>query len=344
MATTQLSDVFVYPVYQSYSALNSVETTNFYQAGIIARNAQLDAIARAAGKVTEMPFWLDLDSSGEPDYTNDDPTDLAVPGKVTSATMSARKAFVHKSWSAMDLTNELSRADPLQQIRNRFGVWWERQASKRLIAIVQGVIADNIANDASDMGLDISAGSGDAAVFNSDAFTDASFTMGELTGGMTAIAVHSKVMARMSKNDDIIYIPDSQGRLIIPTYKGVRVVMDDKMPKTGSGDDTIYTSVMFGSGAFGFGGVEGQVLGLGEGTPINPSYVHRVENAGAGGGMEIIGERNTWLMHPFGFSYTATDQNLTELSPTLADLSPATYWNRVVDRRNVPMAWLKSKA
>lgn len=344
MATTQLSDAYVYPVYQSYSALNGVETTNFYRAGIIRRTAQLDAIARGAGKVTEMPFWLDLDASGEPDYTNDDPADFAVPAKITSANMVARKAFVHKAFSTMDLTEELTRANPMEHIRNRFGVYWERQASKRTIAIVQGIIADNIANDSSDMGLDISAEVGDAAIFNSDAFTDASYTMGELTGGMTAIAVHSKVMARMSKNDDIVMVPDSEGKLIIPTYKGVRVVMDDKMPKTGSGDDTIYTSVMFGAGAFGFGGVEGQLMGLGEGVPVNPSYVEREELAGAGGGMEVIGERKTWLLHPFGFSYTATDGNLTELSPTLADLSAATYWNRVVDRRNVPMAWIKSKA
>lgn len=344
MATTQLSNAYVYPVYQSYSALNGVETTNFYRAGIIRRTAQLDAIARGPGKVTEMPFWLDLDASGEPDYVNDDPTDYAVPGNVTSANMVARKAFVHKAFKTADVVAELAGSNPMQHIRNRFGRWWELQASKRAIAIVQGVIADNIANDSSDMGLDISGLAGDAAIFNSDAFTDASYTMGELTGGMGAIAVHSKVMARMSKNDDIVMVPDSEGKLVIPTYKGVRVVMDDKMPKTGSGDDTIYTSVMFGSGFFGFGGVEGALIGLGEGVPLNPSYVERDELAGSGGGMEVIGERKTWLMHPFGFSYTATDGNLAELSPTLANLNVATYWNRVVDRRQVPMAWIKSKA
>lgn len=344
MATTRLSDAFVYDVYLSYQALNSPETTAFYEAGLVTRNSTLDAIARGAGKIVEVPWWNDLDATIEEDYTNDDPADMATPGKITSGTMKARKNFMHKAWSDMDLVSELTGSDPMRHIRNRFGVWWQRRAQRKLIAITQGVIADNIANDSGDMGIDISAASGSDAVFNSDAVVDASGTMGDMSGSFRAIAVHSRIQQRMIKNDDIIYIPDSSGRLSIPTYKGMRVVVDDNMPKTGSGDATIYTSVMFGGGAFGFGGMEGSVMGFGEGTPRNPAYTDRIELAGNGGGQEIIGERKTWIMHPFGFSFTADDEDLAEYSPTNAELAVATWWDRKVPRKNVPMAWLKSKA
>lgn len=344
MATTRLSDAYVYPVYQSYTALNGVETTAFFEAGIIQRNATLDAIARGAGKMVELPFWLDLDATIEEDYTNDDPADLATPSKISSANMVGRKSFLHKAWSDMDLVSELTGSDPMQHIRNRFGVWWQRRAQRKLIAVTQGVIADNIANDSGDMGKDISGATGTDAIFNSDAVIDASGTMGDLSGSLRAIAVHSAIRDRMIKNDDIVYIPDSQGNLTIATYKGMRVVVDDSMPVTGSGANRVFTSVMFGGSAFGFGGYEGQTMGYGEGTPRNPSYVDRIELAGNGGGQEIIGERKTWIMHPFGFSYTAADNQLAEFSPTNAELAVATYWNRVVPRKNVPMAWLKSKA
>lgn len=342
MPVTRLSDAFVYDVYMDYQALNSPEKTAFWQSGVVANSPVLDQIAKASGKTAETPFWLDLDASIEPDYTNDDPADMAVPDKIASADMTARKAYMHKAWSSMDLVSELSGSSPMQHIRNRFGTYWERQWQRRLIATVTGVIADNIANDDGDMGIDISATAGDGGLFNSAAFVSANYTLGDAAGGLAAVAVHSRVMHRMVTNDEIEYIPDSQGNLVIPIYKGTRVIVDDSMPVTGTGDAAVYTSVLFGNGAFGFGGAEGAVIGYGEGVPQVPAYVDRIELAGNGGGQEIIGERKTWLLHPFGFSWV--EGTLAEFSPTLADLRGAAHWNRVVDRKQVPMAFVRSRA
>lgn len=342
MPVTRLSDAFVYDVYLSYQALDTPEKTAFFDSGIIAKSAVLDSIAAGPGKTAETPFWLDLDADIEPDYTNDDPADMAVPDKITAADMTARKSFMHKAWSGMDLVAELTGSNPMERIRNRFGTYWMRQWQRRLIAVTQGIIADNVANDSGDMGIDISTLTGDAAVFNSGTFINASYTLGDAVGGLSAIAVHSRVAGRMALNDEIVYVPDSQGNLVIPTYKGSRVIIDDSMPVEGAGADSVYTSVLFGSGAFGFGGAEGGAIGYGEGTPLNPAYVERVELAGNGGGQDIIGERKTWLLHPFGFSWV--EGTLVEFSPTLADLRDASHWNRVVDRKQVPIAFIKSKA
>lgn len=343
MAVTRLSDSFVYPVYMSYIALDNPEKTNFWQSGVVANNDLLNSLARGPGKEVEVPFWNDLDPGIEPDYTNDDPTDLAVPDKITSGNMKARKAFMHKAWSDMDLVAELTGSDPMQHIKNRFGIYWMRQWQRRLIATLQGVIADNIANDGGDMGIDISA-TGDG-LFSSEGVVLANGTLGDAAGGMRAIAVHSKVRDRMILNEEIVYLPDSEGNLTIPTYKDMRVVVDDSMPKTGSGANTVYTSIMMGTGAFGFGGVEGSAIGFGEGIPQVPAYTDRIELAGNGGGQEIIGERKTWMLHPFGFTWIdAGGGALVEFSPTLANLATAAKWDRVVNRKNVPLAWLRSKA
>ena len=341
--TVRLSDVFVRPVYESYTSLNSPERTALFTSGMIATNAILSALAKAGNTEGTVPFWLDLDATGEPDYTNDDPADFAVPDKVSTASMKYRKAFVHKAYSSMDLVAELMGANPLQHIRNRFGFWWTRQLQKRAIATARGVLASNVANNAGDMVVDISALVGDAAKFNALSVLDAEYSLGDAVGGITGIAVHSAIAKSMAKLDMLDSEKDSEGNVIIRRYGDKVVIVDDSLPTEGAGADRIFTSILFGGGAFGFGGAAGTAFGLGEGTPLNPSYVVREELAGNGGGQEIIGERNTWLLHPFGFSWNEAPA-LVEFSPTLADLATAAHWTRVVDRKQVPMAFLKSKA
>lgn len=343
MATVRLTDVFVRPVYESYTTLNSPEKTALFTSGLISTSAMLTALARAGNITGTVPFWLDLDSTLEPDYTNDDPADIAVPDKIGTSTMQYRKAFMHKAYASMDLVAELMGDNPLQHIRNRFGTWWTRQLQKRLIANVNGIIASNIANNAGDMVVDISAGVGDAAKFNALSVLDAEYSFGDAVGGISGIAVHSMIAKSMAKLDMLDTEKDSQGNVIVQRYGSKVIIIDDSLPSTGTGADRVFTSVLFGSGAWGFGGAEGTAFGMGEGTPMNPSYVIREELRGNGGGQEIIGERKTWLLHPFGFSWNEAPA-IVEFSPTNADLAVAGHWTRVVDRKQAPMAFLRSKA
>ena len=341
MAVTRLSDAFVHDVYGSYAALNGPETSALFRSGIITTSEVLNSIARDGGKNAIVPFWNDLDPTSEPNYSNDDPADEATADAITSGSMSARKAWVNKGYGDMDLVQELAGSSPMQQIRNRFGEYWTRQLERRVINAALGVLADNVANDSSDMCIDISGLSGDDAIFGSNAFIDAAYTAGDRADMFTAVAVHSSIAARMVKNDEIVMIPDSQGKLTIPTYKGRIVVTDDMMPVSAG----VYTSILFGAGSFGFGGVEGSAFAMGEGTPRVPFELWRNPHAGNGGGLEEIWERRTWLIHPFGFTWSDPGGGaLTEFSPTLADLRNGAKWNRVVFRKAVPMAFIKSKA
>jgi hypothetical protein len=340
----RLSDAFIPSVYGSYTAVNNPETSAFVQAGIIATNPLLDGFAKNAGKTFVVPFWRDIDPTIEPNYSNDDPADLAVPNKINSGTMTARKIWINQWFGEMDLVSELSGSEPLNHIRNRFGTYWQRQLERRLIASCVGVLADNVANDAGDMIVDISGLTGNAAIFNANTFIDAAYTMGDQAENIRAMAVHSMVMARMVKNDEITYIEPSQNGTRIAIYKGRVVVVDDSLPVSGTGADRVYLSVLFGGGAAGFGGVEGYEYAYGEGAPKLAAEVDRTALAGNGGGMESIGERKTWLVHPFGFEWIDGGAAMVEASPTLADLRVAAHWNRVLDRKNVPMAFIKSKA
>lgn len=340
----RLSDVFIPSVYGSYTAVDNPMSSAFIRAGIMVNNDVLNGIARAGGKTAIVPFWQDIDPTIEPNYSNDDPADLAVPNAIGSGTMTARKAWLNQSFGEMDLVTELAGQSPLQHVRNRFGTYWVRQQNRRLIATCVGVLADNIANDAGDLGVDISGIAGAGGVFGANAFIDAAYTAGESADMFTGIAVHSNIMARMEKNDEIDTIMESNGGLVVRKYRGRDIVVDDTLPVSGSGDARVYTSFLFGPGGIGFGGVEGSEFALGEGIPKVAAEVFRVPNAGNGGGMESIWERKTWIIHPFGFEWVEGGATLAEMSPTLADLRLAAHWNRVVSRQQVPMAWIKARA
>lgn len=340
----RLSDVFIPPVYGSYTAVNNPETSAFIRTGVMATNPLLDAATKAGGKTFTVPFWKDIDPNLEPNYSNDDPADMAVPYGISYGTMTARKSWLNQGFGEMDLVVELNATDPLQHIRNRFGTYWTRVQERRLIATLVGVMADNAANDGGDMIVDISAGVGDAAKFGSNAFIDAAYTMGDQVESITAIGVHSAIDARMVKNDEIETIRGSQGEIVMRTYKGRAVIVDDSLPVSGTGADRVFTSILFGGGSIGFAGVEGHAVALGEGIPKVPAAISRSEEAGNGGGMESIWERKTWLIHPFGFEWVETGAALVEASPTYADLRKPVFWNRVVSRKQVPLAFLKSKA
>jgi hypothetical protein len=339
----RLSDVFIPAVYGSYTALNNLETDALVTSGILAQSDVLDAIVEGGNKEGTIPFWNDLDRTIEQNYSNDDPADLAVPHGITTGTMKYRKSYMNQSFGSMDLVKELMGQDPLQQIRNRFGNYWIGRRQRRLLATMKGILADNIANDGGDMLTDISAEvAPEDQLWNGDAFIDAAYQLGDRVNAIQALVVHSKVGARMAKNDDVETIRDSEGKILLRIYKEKVLLLDDTVPKTGTGADTVYESYLFGGGAFGFAGVEGSAFGLAEGAPADAAWVERTEQAGNGGGMEVIGERVTQILHPFGFEWV--EGTLTEFSPTDADLGLAAHWNRVVSRKHVPMAVIRSKA
>ena len=333
MATVQLSDIIDVTVYQDLPPVNGVEKTAFWESGIVVRSGLFDNLANSPGKISEMPFWNDLAESDAPNLSSDDPTSSATPKNVDQGEQIARKAFLNQGWSASDLAVELAMGDnAMSHIRNRVDRYWSRQWQRRLIASTNGILADNKANYDSDMVNDVAIEDGDNAtaanLFSRSAFTTAAFTLGDMFDVMTTFAVHSVVYKRMVDNDDIDYIPDSAGALTIPTFMGRRVVLDDTMPVEAGGTSGYkYTSVLFGAGAFGYG----------EGMPVTPVEVNREAAQGDGAGIETLWTRKAWLLHPFGFQATGTP---SADSFSIAELSAAAAWDRVIARKNIPMAFL----
>jgi hypothetical protein len=316
MATTQLADIFVADYYGTIAPVNSPEKTAVFDSGIIVKSPELDAIAQNGQGTSEISYWQDLDADEEPNISNDNPDDLGEVGKAEQGTMRARTLYLNKGYGVADLTSELANTEPMQHIRNRFGTYWTRRWQRYLLGAARGVIASNIANDAGDMVVDA------GATISAGAFQDAAFTSGDAADVFSAIGVHSVVMNQMVKQDLIEYLRDSDGRIILATYLGKPVFMDDSLVY-GAGR---YLSVFFGQGAFGYG----------EGTPAVPVELERKPGGGKGGGAEVLWERKTFILQPAGFSWKGS--NNQNLSPTATQYAAAANWERVFDRKQVPFA------
>lgn len=285
-----------------------------------------------------MPIWGDL-SDDEADIVSDDPDVNSTPRKLGTSKQLVRKSYLHSSWSAMNLASELAGSDALARIQDRAAAYWSRQLQKRLVASLSGIIAGNVANNASDMVHDISGATNadvsDTTKFSATAMIDAATELGDNLDALSAIAMHSDVFRAALKADLINTIPDSEG-LPIKTYRGLAVIVDDGLPFTaaagaGSTDAAAqYTTVLFGSGAVGYGVAEPRIAA---GTEIE-----NLPSAGRGGGQQVLHSRVNLAVHPAGFAWN--EGTIAGDSPSLAELAEAAHWSRVFERKAIPLAFL----
>jgi len=345
MAVTKISDVIVPEIFTPYAQTRTEEKSALVQSGVLARDAQLDGLLAGAGLTFHVPSWNDLDHGDEENVSNDDDTDDSAPSKIAALEEIGVRLSRNKSWSSMKLVSALSGADPMQAIGNLVASYWTGRLQAAFIATTQGMFADNAAAPSAsehvqnDLTVDISGASYVAGTtdFSAEAFIDACTTLGDGAAGVTAVAVHSIVYARMQKNNLIDFIPDSDGKVNIPVFLGRRVVVDDGMPnpagrgaaQTASG---IYHTWLLGPGAFR----------LGVGSPEVPTAVERKEAAGNGAGQETLYSRVEWMIHPVGHRYEGTPaKGGPSNASTTNNLANAASWKRAYpERKQIKVARL----
>ena len=202
MAVTQLTDVIVPEAFTSYVVQNSMEKSALVQSGIVARNGVIEQQLTAGAESFNVPFWSDL-ADDEANIASDDPAVDATPKKISAEKQIVRKSFLHQSWSAMNLASELSGSNPVARIQSRAAAYWTRQTQRRLIASLNGVLADNVANDAGDMVLDVTGEVGAAQLFSALNVIEAAGTLGDQMSNVSGIGMHSDIYKFALANDMI---------------------------------------------------------------------------------------------------------------------------------------------
>ncbi len=333
MATTQIADIYNPLVFAAAEQEAQIELNAFLSSGVMFEDPRITAMASVGGNIGELPFFKPLGTE-EPNYSDDDPDNKSTPNKITKGIMKYRLASQNQSWSTMDLAVDLALEDPAMAITNRVGKYWSTTNERRLIQSTMGILADNVANDSGDMvvniATDASGAPTDAELVSNDAILDAQQTAGDHQAGFAAIAMHSVVYSRLRKQQLITFVRDADNNTLFQTYGNLRVIVDDSMSAVAGANRVTYTTVIFGNGA----------IAAGMGRTKVPSELYRNPDAGNGGGEEQLYSRRADIIHPLGFEFTSAA--VAGQSATLAELSNAANWNRVWERKNIPICYLQT--
>jgi hypothetical protein len=332
MAAVQISDIEFDPdVYATYMQEDDPAKNAFIASGAITVDAVLTGRASGEADTTSIPYWNDLDNSGE-NISNDDPSSFATPDKITSSKMRARRIHINNAWQTTDLAAEISAQNPMSQIQSRTSNYWTNRLSIRVQGMQTGIFLENEAGTG-DMIEDVSIEDGDNALdvnlWSFEAFVNGYSTMGEHANSLAVLAVHPVVMARIRLQNQIEFIQDSVTGLMIPTYNGLRVVEDKRQPViAGTTSGFRYVSTIYATGAFA----------MGQALAETPVAVERDELAGNGAGIETLVERKQMILHPGGYDWT--EASVAGISPTVVECALPANWDRKFLRENVAIAWV----
>lgn len=337
-AKTKIADIIEPSVFEGYAIERTAELTSFYNSGIAERAGEFDALAAGPSRIVDMPFWQDLpnNASNRRQILSDSAN--IETRKITSSSDAAQIHTDANAWSSNVLAKYLSGSDPMGAIVQLVAEWWAREDETMLISTIKGVLA-SLDGESGDPNYLKIASEDSSAITDSTrltglTFIDALQKLGDRKERLTAIAMHSATESALRKRDLIDFIPDSEGKGMIRVFQGLVVIVDDTLaPRDGttSGTNTVYTSVLFGSGALarGFASLSTPVEG---GFGTEGVELARVALASD---TQLINRRRH-ILHPRGVKFVpAGGGALAGISPTNAELETAAKWTRVYEAKNV---------
>lgn len=269
----------------------------------------------------------------EPNLSDESGT-VVTPSSIADAVEKGRVAYLNEAWAVKTFAKDIVGQNPIIPITNSIAGYWANAMQKRMVASLLGIMADNIANDSGDMVLDVST-DGSGAVAAGERFSAANLITAKQTAGdhskfFTHIIVNSIIKSRMETLNLVSTIPNARGEIMFETYLGLKLIIDDEsalVDTTGTNRDK-YICILAGQG----------IIGLAEGRCSVPFATKRDEGTGNGGGEEFIHSRMSPAIHPWGFSWL--DDTVVGKSASVAELALADNWDRIENRKNIPLAFL----
>src|SRR6185503_14952146 len=251
MAKTAVADIIIPTEFEKYAIERTAELSAFGQCGIVEHAPEFDELAVGGGRTVEMPFWKDLTATRQ---LLSDSAPLTV-NKISADKDTARIHNDAQAWSVNHLAKVISGDDPMQAIVDLVAGYWARTDEGLLVSCLKGIFgAASMAGNKLSIASESIAGQSSTTRLNGATFVDATVKLGDRGDRLTAVAMHSATEAALRKLDLIDFIPDSEGKAQIRTFQGRRVVVDDNIPvRAGATDGFVYTSYLFGPGAFAKG-------------------------------------------------------------------------------------------
>ena len=327
MAKTAIADVIIPSLFEKYVIERTAVLSAFGASGIVESDPFFDALAAGGGNSVDMPFWQDVNPARQILADN---APQAV-NKIGSSKDIARIQVDANAWSVNDLAKILSGADPMGALVALVGDYWIRMDQGLIVSSLKGMFASaSMVGNKLAIASETVAGQSGSTRLNGSTFVDATVKLGDRGSRLTAIAMHSATEASLRKLDLIDYVPESEGKPEIAVFQGRRVIVDDGLPtRAGTTDGLVYTSFLFGPGAFAKGAapLSGEPLLGGHGT-------EGVEWARAALDSDTnFINRRRFILHPRGVKFNSAA--VAGTSPTNAELENGANWTRVFENKNV---------
>ena len=327
MAKTAVADIIIPTEFEKYAIERTAELAQFGQCGIVESSPDFDEIAAGGGREVKMPFWKDLTATRQ--LLSD-----AAPLTVNKITTDQDIARIHNDaqvWSVNHLAKVISGDDPMQAIVDLVAQYWARTDEGLIVSCLKGMFAaGTMAGNLLAIHSESIAATTNTTRLNGSTFVDACAKLGDRSDRLTAVAMHSATEAALRKLDLIDFVPDSQGKAMLRVFQGRRVVVDDNLPtRAGSTDGTVYTTYLFGQGAFAKGSamLDSHPLqgGFGtEGVEIARSPLDSDT---------LLINRRRYVLHPRGVKFNSA--SVAGDTPTNTELETASNWTRVWENKNV---------
>ena len=327
MPKTAVADIIVPTLFEQYAIERTAELSRFWESGIVEMAPEVDALAAGGGREVKMPFWKDLTAARQ---ILSDSASLSV-NKITSSQDIARIHNDAQVWSVNHLAKVISGADPMGAIVELVAAYWARTDEAIMISCLKGMFgAASMAGNLLNIHSESIAGENTNTRLNGGTFVDATSKLGDAADRLTVVAMHSATEAALRKADLIDFIPDSEGKSQIRSFQGRRVVVDDTLPvRAGTTDGQVYTTYLFGRGAFAKGAapLDGEPLTGGFGTE-GVEYTRQPLDSDS-----VLINRRRYILHPRGVKFTSA--SVAGDSPTDVELENQANWERVWENKNV---------
>jgi hypothetical protein len=327
MPKTAVADIIIPTEFEKYAIERTAELSRFVQSGIVENAPEFDELAAGGGREVQMPFWKDLSAARQ---ILSDGGALTV-NKITSGADIARIQNDAQVWGVNHLAKAISGDDPMQAIVDLVGDYWARTDEGIIISSLKGIFgAASMAGNLLAIHSEDIATQTAATRLNGATFVDACAKLGDAADRLTAVAMHSATEAALRKLDLIDFIPDSEGKPMLRVFQGRRVIVDDSLPvRAGTTSGQVYTTFLFGNGAFAKG-----VAPL-DGTPLQGGFgTEGVELARVPLESDsVLINRRRYILHPRGVKFTSA--SVAGDSPTNTELENQANWVRVWENKNV---------
>lgn len=344
---TQIGDLWVPEIWQGTMAERVISEPNFLNSEVVIGSAELRAAAAGPGTDVNIPFLIEPNPADQVQKERTAPT----IGKLTSGTQ--RTAILQRvsPLGATAIAKQLSGSDPVSAILGFIVGIRYRQRATALWSQLKGLYGIAATVDAATgafraLRLDHfseTLNTTPANFVDSDMVLDALDLMGEakvrLEGGIAWM--HPKIETALGKQDQIEVIRNSEGKIVLKAYKGMRVITDERLVRNGTVSGKVYTTFFAARASIAMEEKPQIVTNLaGEVAALQLSLNDIALNETA------IYDRTRYILHPQGAKWSpadVTDFNEDGGTPANADLEDPANWALAFnDARNVGIVCLRT--